>query len=541
MGCNVSSGGCNAVDAAMLLLKNGGGGGVTPEELEAALAVKADKVAGAVAGNLAALDGTGNLTDSGLSKQYTVGSLEGLRTRVDALYKLTQGQLWDTELGDSPAYIQDVPAGGVLAEVNKISGRTVMWNQLVKNGNFATATEWASSFNTISIANNELTFVATNPVDNSNIIGNVMPLVPGSKYYVAVEVIYDTRLPHSNPAIGDGGYQMASAEITEIGTWVKIHGIITASSSGDHTIRFYPRTAGWQSTDSGRIRNVVTVGLTEMFGAGNEPTTTDEPRIAAIEAYAALHPEYNARSLLSAEVTSVKSVGKNIFGGLTLARKLNEVSASSILNESEKTVSFTHGSNVLYKGFKPDTLYGIWLSVKSVNTKNNSLVVRYTDGTQNQISITENGLLKYNTASGKSVSNVSLYYYSDGNTVLNYENCGIMEGSVNVVPFSPYIEANMLIPESVRALEGYGESEVGGNGNTLNLVDGTYTEIGHYVVGVWTALAEPAVTDVAAYLADNSLEVEVGGTVTFEQSNDLKIEVPNEVEYLVKLEEVVGA
>lgn len=56
-----------AIDAAMLLLKNGGGGGVTPEQLEEALAAKADKVSGAEAGNLAALDEGGNLADSGVS------------------------------------------------------------------------------------------------------------------------------------------------------------------------------------------------------------------------------------------------------------------------------------------------------------------------------------------------------------------------------------------------------------------------------------------------------------------------------------------
>ena len=77
----------------LLLLSGGGGGGVTPEELEAALAVKADKVTGAVAGNLAALDAAGNLTDSGLALSIVDG---GVYNGVDLALKFA------TEIAASP-------------------------------------------------------------------------------------------------------------------------------------------------------------------------------------------------------------------------------------------------------------------------------------------------------------------------------------------------------------------------------------------------------------------------------------------------------
>lgn len=50
---------------------------------------------------------------------------------------------------------------------------------------------------------------------------------------------------------------------------------------------------------------VVVSDLTAMFGAGNEPTTTSDPRIAWIEAYAEAHPEYNSGEIVSAEVERI--------------------------------------------------------------------------------------------------------------------------------------------------------------------------------------------------------------------------------------------
>lgn len=54
------------------------------------------------------------------------------------------------------------------------------------------------------------------------------------------------------------------------------------------------------------------IDLTQMFGAGNEPTSLDDPSIAFIKAYAEEHPEYNPGELMSAEVVEVKSQGKNL-------------------------------------------------------------------------------------------------------------------------------------------------------------------------------------------------------------------------------------
>ena len=132
---------------------------------------------------------------------------------------------------------------------------------------------------------------------------------------------------------------------------------------------------------------------------------------------------------------------------------------------------------------------------------------------------------------------VNIRYGSSAGTI--YVKDVQLEVSEAATDFEPYGAVDTLeIPAAVRALEGYGQSEIGGDGNVLDLADGTYTEIGHYVDGAWTPLDEPEVTDVSALLPDNMLEVRPGGTLVFVQKDGTELEVPSTVDYLIKLSEV---
>lgn len=87
---------------------------------------KIEKVAGALSGNFPIFGSDGAIMDSGLSKEYTVGSLAGLRTKIDVLFKLTQGQIWDVQTDTQAAYTKTVPSGAVAAEIRSIVGLTVV-------------------------------------------------------------------------------------------------------------------------------------------------------------------------------------------------------------------------------------------------------------------------------------------------------------------------------------------------------------------------------------------------------------------------------
>ena len=95
------------------------------------------------------------------------------------------------------------------------------------------------------------------------------------------------------------------------------------------------------------------------------------------------------------------------------------------------------------------------------------------------------------------------------------------------------------IPEAIKALPGYGVE-----GNVTDYEAKTYTQ-NNTVDGTGIkALDTPIITDISSLIPDDflrNIEVEVGGSVTFKNSNDsYRIPVPSEEEYIVKLSEVGG-
>lgn len=58
---------------------------------------------------------------------------------------------------------------------------------------------------------------------------------------------------------------------------------------------------------------------------------------------------------------------------------------------------------------------------------------------------------------------------------------------------------------------------------------------------LYMEIATPEVYDISDYLPDNMLDVEPGGSLTFVQEDDTTLEIPNSVDYLVKLSEVETA
>ena len=87
--------------------------------------------------------------------------------------------------------------------------------------------------------------------------------------------------------------------------------------------------------------------------------------------------------------------------------------------------------------------------------------------------------------------------------------------------------------------KGYGQSPIGGTGNTLDLDNRKYTQLGSYVGGVWTALEEPVEYDLSVYFPEegfNLLNAEGGGSLTFVQE-DTMLPVVNGTVYAVNLSE----
>ena len=208
--------------------------------------------------------------------------------RISNIEKLLQGNLYDYDTDDDSAYVKDVPSGALpYAGLEKIGGKTVVWNQLNPNNGY---TQTINGLTYTKNNDGSWTLNGTSTDTANKAFTGTTPLMAGHKYYI-----------HGCPAgSGTSSYTLGFGGInTDTGNG----GIWTATASGG-IFRF--------NCVSGVTFNNVTMypqyhDLTLMFGAGNEPTA-DECR--AMFPPSAVYPKDNG-TLLSAGVTSVVSKDSN--------------------------------------------------------------------------------------------------------------------------------------------------------------------------------------------------------------------------------------
>ena len=205
------------------------------------------------------------------------------------------------------------------AYIQSIKGNTIVWNQLINNGNFASDSGWNKSANaTLSIANNVATVTAEEATTYAALSlssANRINAIANHKYLVIVEgMSYNGRIGLLPTGTASG----ASKAYTGITTKQTLSAIFNAESTAEWSmsIRFALETSG--ETLGGTISNYNCFDLTAMFGS----TKADE--IYAMETaqagsgvayFRSLFPlpyyKYDAGSLLSFNGTGIKTIGKN--------------------------------------------------------------------------------------------------------------------------------------------------------------------------------------------------------------------------------------
>lgn len=216
--------------------------------------------------------------------------------KVNALWKLNEGISYDFVEDDTEAYSKTVPAGCISAAVEEIGGKTAIWNQLFKN-------LWGSS--------NGCTY--KNNADGSIIISGT----PTSSYINASNMTAAMNLAHTYAFVlqiidNPDGATISFGWLNRPGGTKKINSgtaISVIAQSESNLNR--GNSQGFNGFSIGQTISTLTVrasviDLTRLFGAENEPSTTDDPRITWVEQYATAHPEYNAGELLSALVSEVQ-------------------------------------------------------------------------------------------------------------------------------------------------------------------------------------------------------------------------------------------
>ena len=267
----------------------------------AALALKADKVVDAVAGDIAALDANGNLTDSGISPS----DLELVK-----------------EVSNDPAHssfdiaIQDGQPAPVLGAVLK--GKTAAVNQLVVNGDFASTSGWTNiSSGNISASNNTL-IVSWTPSFSNNGIGRAIPLaVVGHTFLLSCQ-IKNTSDTSRSFAIGQpySTSFMVSKTIAG-GATEQLEGIATLtsaiSSATGMMYSIFSRSTG-SFTVSIEAKNFMLIDLTLCGFTSEETTDVATLKATWLNKYGVPLPSYipyNAGSIVSNDAT-YQLTGKNL-------------------------------------------------------------------------------------------------------------------------------------------------------------------------------------------------------------------------------------
>jgi len=404
-----------------------------------------------------------------------------MKRRVDALYDIGQGITHKFETDSDTAYAKTVPTGAKLMSVKSVGGRSIVWNQLVKpvpavvTGAGVKATFSDDGIITLNgTATTTGSAVSVQPVKNQK----------GHKYLMI-----------ANPLSGVYGKDQLQFSSQSYGQDSTGHGtIITNESSNEkwyYTLYVYEGV----TYDNVKLQPQI-FDLTQMFGAGNEPSTVEE--------FEAMFPNdyypYNAGEIISAGVTEV-AVGDSTYP----------------IPEAIKAL--------------PGYGWSAGTAKNWVDYENKRYV--------QCVSSVDLGALNWVAGSTGKVS-FQTSQVTGQKLTKNYS-----------VP--PNIICSKYSTESQNELWGHiNVTGITANANTDGYVyvnDTSYTDAAAFKqamqgVMLYYELANPIITDISALIPDDFLrnvEVEAGGSITFKNGNDsYLIPVPNEEEYIVKLSEVGG-
>lgn len=435
---------------------------------------KISKVESAQTGNLPVFD-NGNVRDSKIPSDNIAqqnGYYESMV--VGASRSLAGDNEVRAEYVFRPSGGTDIQSG--TASINRVLGKTLVWNQLVKNGNFtdnpntdALPNDWVNgSWGITGIATisypieGGIKIVCDKKTSSNNVgfrVSSFIGMTANRKYKLSFE--YSLLLPENvttpNDYVAIGGtlnnYQRKKISATN-GAKTQYNKIVTFSENvSDFQIQFMK---GIVLGEELWINNIQLFDLTQMFGEGNEPSSVEE--------FEAMFPntyyEYNEGTLISNDAVGIKSVGFNAWDeewevGFINSKGDNEVKTNSIRSNYIKVL--------------PNTKYYIATTNPAYDT-GESIRIRFYDNNKNHIGnptiyrpnklfITPDGCcyMKWCTYP----DTIPTDSYSKGDICINLSNSGIRDGE-----YEPYEEHKLLFNKGNKLsaikgkLNGEGESVV---------------------------------------------------------------------------------
>ena len=252
--------------------------------------------------------------------EHLKAELKHANRRISVLYDLGKGITHRYETDSDVAYSKAIPSGAKVMDVKLIGGKSVVGNNQILLRKFdkevnGVHVKFDSAKSSITLTGTLTDINYSIPLFNDSI-----PITPRHKYYkenqTAMKLSYRTF-----EAAGENSISWSTKNAAEI---------LTAPDNAHFSVCYIYSDVQYPGPPVGTVFNetfnAILVDLTQMFGAGNEPTLEQCREIFSSESY-----PYNAGTLTSADVTAVQ-VGDNV---IQLPNSISLKSAGSVYDSLE--------------------------------------------------------------------------------------------------------------------------------------------------------------------------------------------------------------
>lgn len=420
-------------------------------------AIDAQKVGTSTTVNGHPLSGNVTVTASDVGAA-TTDAIAATDRRVDALYKLTQGQVWDAEEDRTEAYSKAVPSGAKAVAVTKIGGKTVVWNQYCNHDKTMDAiggtVERQDDGSVVIHIDGTLNYAGVYEIRSTS----DSFAVKGHRYLLSTIVKPSFDSDYFDICIHIGTYQVGSSysSVTK-NVENRISAIVEyklSNPDSTQTMQFQvwcPHSgASSYSGETCEIRDWYMVDLTQMFGSTVADTITTPEQAYALGCPREYIP-YNTGELVSAKVESVDSAGFNIWD------EEWEIGSYNVSNGNKYNSQLTRIRSKNYISVLPNTTYGFRNTASSSSSESHIMCFYKKDkgfisGAWQPFTYaftTPNDCYYITFAQSDAYGTVYL-----NNICIHLKGSGEYDGT-----YKPYhAPVSMEIPSSVLALDGYGWS-----------------------------------------------------------------------------------
>lgn len=213
--------------------------------------------------------------------------------RISALLKLNKGQTYDILPAEGEAASRTAPSGAKYVSVDKVGGKSVVWNQLY------------DKTKPLEGENNGITFTrqedGTIVAAGKNIDGKL------SYSYSKINVIAKHVYLSKSIRLGDVGKSYLAGTTIGNNQYDRGNGAIaTASKTGQASFVVQMFEKGAEAKNE--VARPRVFDLTLLFGAGNEPTAEQFVTMFPAESY-----PYNTGEIISGTTANVELEGKNLW------------------------------------------------------------------------------------------------------------------------------------------------------------------------------------------------------------------------------------